>query len=56
MKGSRTAYRLVVEKPDVNRSLEGPQIRSEDNIEIDVAVRAKRGFILLRTSSHVGHF
>jgi hypothetical protein len=38
MRGVRTAYR-VVERHEVKRDVGGPQLRSEGNVEFDVALK-----------------
>lgn len=37
-RGVRTAYRVVFERPSVKRHVREPQIRSEGNVEFDVAL------------------
>jgi len=38
----RTAYRVVVERPEVKRDVGGPQLRSEGNVEFGVALKRAR--------------
>jgi len=35
-RGTRTAYRVVVDRPEAKRDVGGPQLRSEGNVEFDV--------------------
>ena len=38
-RGVRIAYRFVVERPEAKRDVGGPQLRSEGNVEFDVALK-----------------
>jgi hypothetical protein len=40
-RGVRTAYRVVVEGPEMKRDVGVPQLRSEDEVEFDVALKGR---------------
>lgn len=40
-RGARTAYRVVVDRPEVKRDVGGPQLRTEGNVEFDVALKGR---------------
>jgi hypothetical protein len=40
-RGVRTAYRVVVERPEMKRDVGEPHLRSEGNVEFDVALKGR---------------